>query len=98
MQSTARAQSLSKYRHALRGTTQILAAGKGHVAVTAMLIEARCNVDLHDKEGFTSLYIASQEGHAAATKQLIEAHCNVDPQLPGRSSSLFSSLSAPSPW
>jgi cytohesin len=54
-----------------------------------MLIEARCNVDLHDKEGFTPLYIAAQEGYAVATKQLIEARCNVDPQLPCGATPLF---------
>ena len=89
MMSTAGAQSLINYQNALRATPHIFAAGKGHVAVTAMLIEARCNVDLHDKEGFTPLYIAAQEGHAAATKQLIEARCNVDPQLPCGATPLF---------
>ena len=71
MLSTAGARSLINYQNALRATALIFAAGKGHVTVTTMLIEARCNVDLHDKEGFTPLYIAAQEGHAAATKQLI---------------------------
>ena len=89
MLSTAGAQSLINYQNELRATPHIFAAGKGHVAVTAMLIEVRCNVDLHDKEGFTPLYIAAQEGHAAATKQLIEARCNVDPQLPCGATPLF---------
>ena len=43
MQSTAGAQSLSKYQQALRATPQIFAAGKGHVAVTAAALD-----DEHD--------------------------------------------------
>jgi len=43
MQSTAGAQSLSKYQQALRVTPQIFAAGKGHVAVTAAALD-----DEHD--------------------------------------------------
>ena len=89
MLSTAGAQSLTNYQNALRDTPQIFAAGKGHVSVTTMLIETRCNVDLHDKEGFTPLYIAAQEGHTASTKELIEARCNVDPQQPCGATPLF---------
>ena len=50
----------------------------GHTCFTKHLIEARCNIDLRDKNGFTPLF--SSVIHASVTKQLIEAHCNVDLQ------------------
>ncbi len=46
--STAGAQSLLNYQNALGDTPLIFAAGKGHEAVTKQLLEARCNVDLHE--------------------------------------------------
>ena len=44
------------------------------------LIEARCNVDLQDKDGRTPLHVATQAGHASVTKKLLAARCNVDLQ------------------
>jgi ankyrin repeat protein len=48
-----------------------------------MLIEARCNVDHEDKDGWTPLFFAAHNGHVSVTKQLIEALCNVDAQKNG---------------
>ena len=52
----------------------------GHAAITEQLIEARCNVNLQDKNGATPLHVAAFNGHAAVTKQLLAARCNVDLQ------------------
>jgi ankyrin repeat protein len=49
--------------------------------VTKQLIDARCHVDLPEKDGTTPLFMAAQEGHVAVTMQLIEARCNVDLQV-----------------
>ena len=48
MLSTAGAQSLINYKNALGTTALMFAAGKGHECVTKQLLEARCNVDLHE--------------------------------------------------
>ena len=45
-----------------------------------LLIEARCNIDLQDKDGATPLHAAAHQMHAAIMEQLIEARCNVDLQ------------------
>jgi ankyrin repeat protein len=42
------------------------------------LIEARGDVDLQMKNGFTPLHMAAKNGHVSVTKQLLEANCNVD--------------------
>ena len=71
MLSTAGAQSLINYQHALGdtplltalGATPLLAAAaNGHVAVTEQLLEARCNVDLQMQDGASALYIAAKMG------------------------------------
>jgi ankyrin repeat protein len=69
MLSTAVAQSLINYQNALGATALIFAAGKGHESVTKQLLEARCNVDLHEtKFGFTPLHFASANGHATVLR------------------------------
>jgi hypothetical protein len=57
-----------------------VAAQNGHASVTKQLIEARCNIDVQEEEGYTPLVAAAAFGHASVTKQLIEARCNIDVQ------------------
>ena len=84
MLSTAGAQSLINYQHALGdtplltalGATPLLAAAaNGHVDVTKQLLEARCNVDLQMQDGESALYIEAKNGHASVTKHVKAAHC-----------------------
>jgi ankyrin repeat protein len=98
MLSTAGAQSLINYQHALGdtplltalGATPLLAAAaNGHVAVTEQLLEARCNVDLQMQGGVSPLHCAAAKGHASVTKQLIVARCNVDVQKKSGATPLF---------
>jgi hypothetical protein len=48
----------------------------GHETVTEKLLNARCNVDLQEKNGCTPLHIAAVRGHAAVTERLLAARCN----------------------
>jgi ankyrin repeat protein len=51
--STAGAQSLINYQEETSGATALhCAAQNGHESVTEQLIEARCNMDLQQKDGF----------------------------------------------
>ena len=98
MLSTAGAQFLINYQHALGdtplltalGATPLLAAAaNGHVAVTEQLLEARCNVDLQMQDGASALFIAAENGHASVTLQLIVARCNVDLQAACGATALY---------
>ena len=77
--STAGAQSLINYQEETSGATALhCAAQNGHEFVTEQLIEARCNMDLQQKDGSTPLHIAAGKGKDAVTKQLVGARCSVD--------------------
>jgi hypothetical protein len=58
--------------------------GKGHAAVTKLLISARCNVDLQEVTGFTPLHLAAQLSHqlepSSMAKQLLAVRCRIDLQ------------------
>ena len=74
------AQSLINYQNA-HGTTPLnMAARRGHAPVTELLIAARCNVDLHDKDGYAPIHRAAFEGHDVVA-ELISAQCNLDAPL-----------------
>jgi hypothetical protein len=53
---------------------------EGHVSVTKQLIEARCYIDLQDKNGGTPLFIAAHHGQAVVAQLLLAARCNIDLQ------------------
>jgi hypothetical protein len=83
MLSTAGAQSLINYQHALGdtplltalGATPLLAAAaNGHVAVTEQLLQAPCNVDLQMQGGVSRSFLDRYFELAS----LIEARCSID--------------------
>jgi ankyrin repeat protein/ubiquitin len=78
--STGGAHSLINYQDENGATPLSIAAFNGHMSVTELLIEARCNIELQTKNGPTPLYFAAHQGHASITKQLIEARCEIDVQ------------------
>jgi len=57
--STQGAQSFINYQDAHGCTPLHDATENGHSSVTEMLIEARCNVDYEDKDGWTPLFVAA---------------------------------------
>jgi ankyrin repeat protein len=83
---------LCNYQDAVNagGTPLHAAAGHGRAAVTEQLIEARCDIDLQQKDGATPLHAAAHRGLEAVTEQLIVAKCNVDFQAKnGRTTGRF---------
>ena len=44
------------------------------------VIVARCNVNIQDKDGGTTIHLTVIIGHVVVTKQLIATHCNVNLQ------------------
>jgi hypothetical protein len=61
--STEGAQSLINYQDSFGATPLLAAAANGHEVVTKQLIEARCNIDLHEARfGFTPFCIAPKMG------------------------------------
>ena len=45
---------------------------KGHMSVMKQLIETRCNIDLQQNDGYTTLCITGVNGHVSVTEQMIE--------------------------
>jgi ankyrin repeat protein len=50
-------------------TVGLAVAEEGHAAVTELLITARCNVDLQDKDGYMPLHFAAHNGHTEGDRQ-----------------------------
>ena len=54
-------------------TALIHAAAEGHVEILQMLIDAKANLDLKDKDGFTALMRAAERGRMNMVQMLIDA-------------------------
>jgi ankyrin repeat protein len=53
------------------------AAGRGNVASTRLLIDARADLEVRDKGGQTSLFLASHAGNLECLQVLIESKADV---------------------
>uniref|UniRef100_A0A0G4HYJ9 Uncharacterized protein n=1 Tax=Chromera velia CCMP2878 TaxID=1169474 RepID=A0A0G4HYJ9_9ALVE len=62
-----------------RGETALmLASCKGHTDIVRLLVDAKANVDMQDKNGMTALILASENGHTDIVRLLVDAKANVD--------------------
>ena len=66
------------YRDPTGSTAMMCAAGKGHTAIVALLIEAGSKADSADDFGYTGLHRAAKAGHEGVVAELITAVVNVD--------------------
>ncbi|XP_029669264.1 protein phosphatase 1 regulatory subunit 12A isoform X3 [Formica exsecta] len=65
--------------HPRSGATALhVAAAKGYIKVMHILLQARCNVDAQDFDGWTSLHGAAHWGQLEACKLLVENGCDMD--------------------
>ncbi|GFR20690.1 ANK_REP_REGION domain-containing protein [Trichonephila clavata] len=53
---------------------------KGHAQVVKVLLEGKANVNLKDRQGYTSLHIASQFGRTQIVEDLLKDKINIDVQ------------------
>ncbi|XP_071582687.1 protein phosphatase 1 regulatory subunit 12A isoform X2 [Temnothorax nylanderi] len=65
--------------HPRSGATALhVAAAKGYIKVMQILLQARCNVDAQDFDGWTPLHGAAHWGQLEACKLLVENGCDMD--------------------
>ncbi|XP_011873367.1 PREDICTED: protein phosphatase 1 regulatory subunit 12A isoform X10 [Vollenhovia emeryi] len=65
--------------HPRSGATALhVAAAKGYIKVMNILLQARCNVDAQDFDGWTPLHGAAHWGQLEACKLLVENGCDMD--------------------
>ncbi|XP_070158494.1 protein phosphatase 1 regulatory subunit 12A isoform X1 [Polyergus mexicanus] len=65
--------------HPRSGATALhVAAAKGYIKVMHILLQARCNVDAQDFDGWTPLHGAAHWGQLDACKLLVENDCDMD--------------------
>ncbi|KAL6423311.1 hypothetical protein ACFW04_010153 [Cataglyphis niger] len=65
--------------HPRSGATALhVAAAKGYIKVMHILLQARCNVDAQDFDGWTPLHGAAHWGQLEACKLLVENGCDMD--------------------
>ncbi|XP_018313078.1 protein phosphatase 1 regulatory subunit 12A isoform X5 [Mycetomoellerius zeteki] len=65
--------------HPRSGATALhVAAAKGYIKVMHILLQARCNVDAQDFDGWTPLHGAAHWGQLEACKLLVENSCDMD--------------------
>ncbi|XP_077256965.1 myosin binding subunit isoform X6 [Temnothorax americanus] len=65
--------------HPRSGATALhVAAAKGYIKVVQILLQARCNVDAQDFDGWTPLHGAAHWGQLEACKLLVENGCDMD--------------------
>ncbi|XP_029172670.1 protein phosphatase 1 regulatory subunit 12B isoform X4 [Nylanderia fulva] len=65
--------------HPRSGATALhVAAAKGYIKVMHILLQARCNVDAQDFDGWTPLHGAAHWGQLEACKLLVENDCDMD--------------------
>ncbi|XP_020282999.1 protein phosphatase 1 regulatory subunit 12A isoform X2 [Pseudomyrmex gracilis] len=65
--------------HPRSGATALhVAAAKGYIKVMHILLQARCNVDAQDFDGWTPLHGAAHWGQLEACKLLVENGCEMD--------------------
>ncbi|CAG2258133.1 unnamed protein product [Mytilus edulis] len=59
-------------------TALMFAASEGHVEVSRLLLENRCNKDITSWGGRTALMLAARRGHVEVSRLLLENRCNKD--------------------
>ncbi|XP_025269888.1 protein phosphatase 1 regulatory subunit 12B isoform X7 [Camponotus floridanus] len=65
--------------HPRSGATALhVAAAKGYIKVMHILLQARCNVDAQDFDGWTPLHGAAHWGQLETCKLLVENGCDMD--------------------
>ncbi|XP_029032485.1 protein phosphatase 1 regulatory subunit 12A isoform X5 [Osmia bicornis bicornis] len=65
--------------HPKSGATALhVAAAKGYVDVMEILLQARCDVNAQDFDGWTPLHAAAHWGQLEACELLVENFCNMD--------------------
>ncbi|XP_018053192.1 PREDICTED: protein phosphatase 1 regulatory subunit 12A isoform X6 [Atta colombica] len=65
--------------HPRSGATALhVAAAKGYIKVMHILLQARCNVDAQDFDGWSPLHGAAHWGQLEACKLLVENGCDMD--------------------
>uniref|UniRef100_V9IHE3 Protein phosphatase 1 regulatory subunit 12A n=1 Tax=Apis cerana TaxID=7461 RepID=V9IHE3_APICE len=65
--------------HPKSGATALhVAAAKGYIDVMEILLQARCDVNAQDFDGWTPLHAAAHWGQLEACELLVENFCNMD--------------------
>ncbi|XP_015429849.1 PREDICTED: protein phosphatase 1 regulatory subunit 12A isoform X4 [Dufourea novaeangliae] len=65
--------------HPKSGATALhVAAAKGYIKVMNILLQARCDVNFQDFDGWTPLHAAAHWGQLEACELLVENFCNMD--------------------
>ncbi|XP_017754417.1 PREDICTED: protein phosphatase 1 regulatory subunit 12A isoform X5 [Eufriesea mexicana] len=65
--------------HPKSGATALhVAAAKGYIDVMEILLQARCDVNAQDFDGWTPLHAAAHWGQLEASELLVENFCNMD--------------------
>ncbi|XP_076241624.1 myosin binding subunit isoform X10 [Calliopsis andreniformis] len=65
--------------HPKSGATALhVAAAKGYIKVMNILLQARCDVNVQDFDGWTPLHAAAHWGQLEACELLVENFCNMD--------------------
>uniref|UniRef100_A0A0G4ICY2 Uncharacterized protein n=1 Tax=Chromera velia CCMP2878 TaxID=1169474 RepID=A0A0G4ICY2_9ALVE len=73
-----------------RGETALmLVSDRGHTDIVRLLVDAKANVDMQDKNGQTALILVSCKGHADIVRLLVDAKANVDMQDKNGKTALF---------
>ncbi|CAI8029606.1 Protein VAPYRIN [Geodia barretti] len=83
--------STSTVHHILNGWTPLMRASfDGHVEIVRLLIEAKAQLNIQEKEdGATALHLAAQEGKADVVRLLTEAGAQLDIQRTDGTTPLF---------
>ncbi|KAJ8667642.1 hypothetical protein QAD02_009305 [Eretmocerus hayati] len=65
--------------HPKSGATALhVAAAKGYSNVMSILLQARCDVNARDNDGWTPLHASAHWGQIEACKLLVESNCDMD--------------------